>query len=461
MRKAIIPFILLLHTFFIQSGYAQNVQPFHDNDRVVFLGNSITDGGHYHSYIWLFYMTRFPDRRVDIFNAGIGGDKVSDMHARFDTDVLTSKPTYLILTFGMNDTGYDAYNGENSAEYAKTQVEITHKAYKQIEQRIKEFPRWRVALMGSSPYDEYVQLETKPLKGKNDAMLEVVKFQQDAAKTNGWGFTDLNRPMTEINRQKQTADPEFTLCGGDRIHPDNDGHMVMTYFFLRGQGFSGSKVADVEIDITKKRIIKSGNCNISELKTEDGILSFHYLAKSLPYPVDTIPRNWGTTQAKGLENVPFAEEMNQELFRINGLKGKYRLTIDGQPIGEWTAGEFEKGIDLAQYSSTPQYQQAMSVMYLNEERWEIERRIRQYKAMEYIFLKSKDLLFADNRQALDAINKERDKNYLLKIIYPTYTKAMFPQIRNTWQKQMEVILSEIYKINKPIVRKIGIIKIKE
>lgn len=39
----------------------------------VFLGNSITDGGHYHSYIWLYYMTRFPYMDLRVMNAGIGG----------------------------------------------------------------------------------------------------------------------------------------------------------------------------------------------------------------------------------------------------------------------------------------------------------------------------------------------------------------------------------------------------
>ena len=31
---------------------------------MVFVGNSITHGGHYHSFIWLYYMTRFPDKPI-------------------------------------------------------------------------------------------------------------------------------------------------------------------------------------------------------------------------------------------------------------------------------------------------------------------------------------------------------------------------------------------------------------
>lgn len=39
--------------------------------------------------------------------------------------------------------------------------------------------------------------------------------------------------MMELNRKAQQKDPSFTLCGTDRIHPDNHGHMVMAYLFLR------------------------------------------------------------------------------------------------------------------------------------------------------------------------------------------------------------------------------------
>ena len=56
------------------AAFAQTVKPFKEGERAVFLGNSITDGGHYHSYIWLYYMTRFPDMPIRVFNGGIGGD---------------------------------------------------------------------------------------------------------------------------------------------------------------------------------------------------------------------------------------------------------------------------------------------------------------------------------------------------------------------------------------------------
>src|ERR1700712_5103141 len=85
---------------------AQTLAPFHAGDRVSFVGNSITDGGHYHSYIWLYYMTHFPNARIACFNVGIGGDAINQIYDRFDADVFAKNPTVLTLTWGMNDTGY-------------------------------------------------------------------------------------------------------------------------------------------------------------------------------------------------------------------------------------------------------------------------------------------------------------------------------------------------------------------
>src|SRR5690554_3154150 len=89
---------------------AQPVSEFREGERVVFLGNSITDGGRYHSFIWLYYMTRFPNRNLRVLNAGIGGDTALNMYKRLDGDVFSRNPTMLVVTFGMNDSGYFEYN---------------------------------------------------------------------------------------------------------------------------------------------------------------------------------------------------------------------------------------------------------------------------------------------------------------------------------------------------------------
>ena len=111
--------LLLLSLVYINCDYLQaqiTIPRFEEGERVVFVGNSITHGGHYHSFIWLYYMTRFPDKPITIMNAGIGGESAWDMKDRLDYDVFNRKPTYVTLTFGMNDTGYDIYMKDDAKE---------------------------------------------------------------------------------------------------------------------------------------------------------------------------------------------------------------------------------------------------------------------------------------------------------------------------------------------------------
>lgn len=71
MKKIL--FILYTCCILLFPVSAQQIPSFKANDRIVFLGNSITEGGHYHSYIWLYYMTHFPELPLRIYNGGICG----------------------------------------------------------------------------------------------------------------------------------------------------------------------------------------------------------------------------------------------------------------------------------------------------------------------------------------------------------------------------------------------------
>lgn len=444
------------------TAFAQTVKPFKEGERAVFLGNSITDGGHYHSYIWLYYMTRFPNMPIRVFNGGIGGDTAYDMNKRLDGDIFAMKPSVLMVTFGMNDSGYYEYNGDNAKEFGEQKYQESIKNYQQMEKRFKDLPDTRIVMLGTSPYDETVQLkENTPFRTKNETIKRIVEYQKESATKNGWEFTDLNAPMVAINQQFQQKDPAFTLCGSDRIHPDNDGHMVMAYLFLKAQGFVGKEVADIEINANKKQTIKSENCTISNIKKTGKDLSFDYLAEALPYPLDTIARGWGQkkSQAEALKVIPFMDEMNREMLKITGLKGNYKLLIDEEEIGVWNGDELAKGINLAAESKTPQYQQALTVMHLNEYRWEIEKNFREYAWCQFGFFQQQGLLFANDRKAIEVMDQNVEKNIWLKGRRDMYSKMMFEAVRDARQQEMDVFISKIYEINKPVVRKIVLRKI--
>ncbi|SCW57943.1 SGNH/GDSL hydrolase family protein [Mucilaginibacter sp. NFR10] len=440
---------------------AQNIAPFRAGDRVAFVGNSITDGGHYHSYIWLYYMTRFPNMRITCYNAGIGGDVVGQINDRFEDDVFSKKPNVLTLTWGMNDTGYFEWYRPDAQDVMDKRIQGSYDNYALLENKLKQHPEIRKIFILGSPYDETSKFTTKNIYPKKSAAFsKVIDFQQAAAKRNNWGYVDFYHPMTEINLREQAKDSTFSLTPNDRVHPDNDGHLVMAYLFLKAQGFSNKVVADVAVDAKSKKTIKAVNCKVTNVVSSADSVSFNYLANSLPYPIDTIPRGWGNRkkQADALKVVPFTKEMNQELLAVKGLKAaNYNVLIDGEKMGSWSAEQLGAGINLAEITITPQYQQAIQIRELNEERWDIERRIRMYTWMQFDFLKGKGLLFHDTNAAMDTISKYAKKDIFVNGNKDNYTRARYKSLRDAWQKEMDVLTDQIYAINKPQNHRITII----
>lgn len=447
------------------TAVAQQIPQFKPGDIVALVGDSITHGGHYHSYVWLYYMTRFPDMPLTFINCGVGGDTVSSMEYRLEDDVLSRNPTYVTLTFGMNDTGYwDVYTKDNAEELSQQKVSAALEVFGRIEDRLKSCPEdTRIVMIGGSPYDETSSFNDDVLPGKNAAICKIIDAQREAAARNGWGFVDFNAPMVDISLSKQAAEPEYTFSGGDRIHPDKDGQMMMAYLFLKAQGLAGRKVSHIDINARNSKVKKSEFCRISAVESDDCGIRFDYLAESLPYPCDSIAEHgWGNvhSQRDAMELVPFMEEFNQEILEVENLeKGTYRLTIDGIHIDDLTSSELAAGVNLAEYVNTPQYRQASSIMYMNEERFEVEKRLREYVWMHTNMFKDSDQIWVDDYKALAAIEERSRTDWFVDMSYYWYRKSHFPEIRQVWQDYMDKLVETIYEVNKPVKRRIVLEKI--
>lgn len=87
---------------------------FTENDRWCALGDSLTHGGRYHDYISLFYVTRYPRKKVSLFNCGINGDRTEDALRRLDGDVLSHNPGVVSVLFGMNDVDRSLYEPDKT-----------------------------------------------------------------------------------------------------------------------------------------------------------------------------------------------------------------------------------------------------------------------------------------------------------------------------------------------------------
>ncbi|MCY3595454.1 MAG: SGNH/GDSL hydrolase family protein [Bacteroidetes bacterium] len=95
MRSISLALFLSLVT--IQPGLAQS--------RIVFLGDSITEAGvNPGGYVTLVADSlRTLDAEIEVFGAGISGNKVPDLLARLDEDVLAHEPTHVVIYIGIND----------------------------------------------------------------------------------------------------------------------------------------------------------------------------------------------------------------------------------------------------------------------------------------------------------------------------------------------------------------------
>lgn len=449
MKKLIIPFLSLA---LCTGTQAQSVAPFQKGDRVTFVGNSITDGGHYHSYIWLYYMTHFPRMRLWMANCGVGGDTAKEILARFDDDVLTKSPTVLTFTFGMNDTGYYEYNGADSADFARRKFEEAKQQFALCEEKLKTLTGVRTVMIGTSPYDQTSTFNNDIFARKNDNMQRVIAVQKEAAARNGWEFLDFNAPMVRLNIGQQKTDPTFTLIGNDRIHPDNDGHMAMAYLFLQAQGMVGKKVADMQLDATSGKVVKAENCRISKVKRTQNGLQFDCLAASLPFPLDTIAHGWGFSHgaAQVTRVIPsFIDDLSDEHLTVKGLSGRYELTIDGIVIDTLSSEDLSTGINLSQYRHTPQYQQALVVMALNETRWDVERRFREWAWVNYDFMMPAGHLNDNTEQGARKFRELCKDNAWLASKKGTYDQMVHPEVREAYHQEMECLVDRIYELNRP------------
>ena len=89
-------------------------------DRIVFLGDSITQAGaRPGGYVALFKQAvddQFGEGEVEVIGAGISGHKVPDCQKRLDRDVISKKPTHVLIYIGINDVWHSTSNRGTSKE---------------------------------------------------------------------------------------------------------------------------------------------------------------------------------------------------------------------------------------------------------------------------------------------------------------------------------------------------------
>ncbi|MGE5531420.1 MAG: hypothetical protein ACM3VW_04805, partial [Bacteroidota bacterium] len=225
----------------------------------------------------------------------------------------------------------------------------------------------------------------------------------------------------------------------------------MAYQFLKDQG---APMLVSRVSIADGKVAEAANAKVTGLKATAEGLEFDCAEQALPWIIEPSAK-----EALGL--VPVEAELNQEQFAASLPAGNYKLLIDGQEVGQYSAEALKAGINLASNDKTPQYKQALQVFQVNENRSNIEVKLRTYAQMRSVFVNAK--LNEDDDAAVqawfDAWLKKLGDSYTayftnqLKVYRDTRTQL------EPIKQQIETLQQQLWQLNQPKAHRWQLVKV--
>ena len=382
-------FVVVLTAALLAAG-GVSAQPYTNGDVVVFFGDSITHGGRYHEYISDYYATRFPEASIRFVNSGIGGDTAGAAFKRIPEDVEEYRPTHVAFHFGMNDIGRRHYLPETSsrelAERERGQASYRENLKKLVAGVRKAAPDAKFTYLTPTPYEDTAIVTNAPKTGWasvnqigcNLGLSLMAGYVIASAERDQADYVDWYSVLNSFRLRHQKDDEYFSFVRPDRVHPEELGHSIMAWEFLKCQG-APAVVSSVEIDAKDGKVTKTENGEVSGLKVGELGGSFDLLAKALPFPVHEKALPY-------LKEFDVENTLNRETVKVMGLAaGVYALKIDGAEVGRYAAEELAKGVGLGFNTKTPQYRQAQAVAKRHDELRERERVLRNHHSARWAF----------------------------------------------------------------------------
>lgn len=206
--------------------------PLSRDARWLFIGDSITDAGRFQcpegmggGYVRLvrdWLLASHPSSAPEVINRGTSGNKVTDLQARWDTDVLAHEPSLVSIKIGINDV----WHGLNPGR-AGVNIETFREVYAEILQSLKaSCPDALIVLCEPS-----VIWPPAPAEG-NEALLPYVQATRDlAAKFGAHALVPLHGVFNRAREER----PDVPWAP-DGVHPNSSGHMLIARSWLAALG---------------------------------------------------------------------------------------------------------------------------------------------------------------------------------------------------------------------------------
>lgn len=438
---------------------AGSPEPFRDGDRVAVIGDSITQSRRTHSYIWNYYVTRFPDRRVFFGNCGISGDSASGAVRRFDWDIAIHKPTVATIMLGMNDVGRGHYGKDKTSEADRKRQQDALDRYGEnmiaLSEKLKAIGA-RIVYITPSIYDQTGTQKREDNYGVNDALGKCGEIVRELADKFGGTVVDLHGPMTRINAEGQAKNPDFSIIGPDRIHPGDIGQFIMAALFLEQQGLP-ALVSKTVVDAASGKAVSVERAALSNLKATPQGVEFDLIEESLPYYVPPSTR-------PALDLVAFQEKLNQEVLQVTGLEdGDYEIAVDGQPVLRASSSELAQGVNLADAKASPMMRQAHQVWRELERRQNlVGHRLRRFAELRHHDLRQTDLDIDDYEGVVAYLEKKQADLEAKNHSMAGYQRGKLNAYKTNKPKEAEIAaqadaaLEKAYELAKPVSHKFAV-----
>ena len=340
----------------------QLLQP---GDYVGVVGDSITERMGYTVFIEDYLLMCKPVPNVQLSQFGWGG--VQGRPQGIQNDLLRFGPNVVTICLGMNEGGYGPMTDEKGQRFLD-ELRVTVKTLKAGKVRLVVLGT--PGCVDSDTFRNNNIFKVNPLKGSveasvvyNDTLRQLGVIAKQVAGEEGVAFADVHAPMMDVMaKAKAKYGPTYHLAGGDGVHPDRNGHLVMAYAFLKAMGCSGD-VGTIVVDLA------AGSATASEghkvLACKDGTVDLE--STRYPFCFQGDPKDTSSTSGV-IEFLPFNDDLNRLKLVVKGAKGeKVRVTwiapaaaaMGAAPVAgggqtaftqashQFPAAELAKGVNLA------------------------------------------------------------------------------------------------------------------
>ncbi len=304
-------------------------------DYVAVIGDSITEQKLYSVNIESYLLMCKPKGGLTATQFGWGGETAEGFSKRMANDCLRFKPTVATTCFGMNDGRYSPMDDNKAKWYRDNQRAVV----KQLKDAGVRF-----IVLGSPGVVDADTFRKDPAAATmyNKTLAAMRDIDRELAKEEGIAFADVFGAMMEVmTKAKAKYGKDYHVGGGDGVHPDRNGHLVMAYAFLKALGCDGN-IGTINVDLGKNTATATDGHQIKGMK--DGTVEV--VSERYPFCFYGEPDKTNATRGV-IEFLPFNDELNRfrlVVTNIGATKAKVTWGVDSR---EYSAADLEKGVNLA------------------------------------------------------------------------------------------------------------------